>query len=132
MLINTHLRDTLPDIDLPPKINPLFVKILPPTKNRNIGIYTETRELLNPAPQSRFDQFNTAVRESVYKSQRDEQLGLPRRAWSKPPDVTNISRVFGDASDGNVRLYDIILPPDVPKAVQQDWRTADIAKRRKL
>lgn len=90
----------------------------------------QTRALLNPPPQSRFDQFNTMVRESVYKSNRDMQLSKPRFAWSKPPDVTIISRTFGKIVDRGERLYDVVMPPDIPKELQLRWRTESVEKRR--
>lgn len=71
------------------------------------------------------------VRESVYKSQRDEQLGKQRRAWSKPPDVTIISRTFGQLVDRGERLYDVVMPPNVPKEVLLGWKTEEVEKKRK-
>lgn len=45
VLINTHLKDTLPDIDLPRQYNSAFDKHLPMSQNRNMGINTEVWKL---------------------------------------------------------------------------------------
>lgn len=58
----------------------------------------QVRALLNAPLKSRFEEFDISVREAIYKSQQNEQLGMPRKPWTKPDDVTNFSRTFGDPS----------------------------------
>lgn len=62
-------------------------------------INSQARDLLQPAEKSRFEEFDIAVRESVYKSQQDRKLGQPRKSWHRPAHVTNVSRTFGIPSN---------------------------------
>lgn len=93
LLQNDHLQNTHRDPETF-KV-PLPVYIRKTNNSMREGIYTATRELLQPPEKSRFEEFDIDVRESVYKSKQDMMLGQPRKSLHKPPDVTNVSQTFG-------------------------------------
>lgn len=65
----------------------------------------QVRALLNAPLKSRFEEFDISVREAIYKSQQNEQLGMPRKPWAKPDNVTNFSRTFGDPSGSGEYIF---------------------------
>lgn len=110
LLINSHLTNTRKDVTVTNE----FIKNIPSSQTRNCGIYTEVRErpafqirtverafllqaraLLQPEPKSRFEEFDILMRESVYKSQQDELLGMQRKALTIPETITITNRTFG-------------------------------------
>lgn len=64
--------------------------------------------MLQPEYKSRFEEFDILMRESIYKSEANEQLGKERKGFAKPIEITNINTTFGIPSRSGAFLIKLI------------------------